>query len=381
MVAEAAERPLFCIPDDARHIWSDYGAMTEVVLLGATPFSRTFLSETAGKCRVLGVVDDFRASSGDSFEGYPIINTDHLIKLSKISPRLITVSGCRYDHSRRYFKRLTAGHRIPHLNFEQAMRLLVPNPAIDYRVEDWGKTIVECWPKWLDLADRMEDELSRSTLYGVLMAHLSCNPEWSLHISRPYCTLYFRSGLWTTSSQERFVDCGASIAESSQALIDVTNGEFDHIWMVEPDRKNIETLQSFKANLQVQWSERISIHDCALGDSPTRMAFQHQGGHGGLLAPNSALPEADFVDVRKLDDLLDMEPTLIKMDIEGSELAALRGATQFVSACRPKLALSAYHRASDLLDLSETALFMNKNYRIGLRHHTEDRWDTCLYFY
>ena len=45
------------------------------------------------------------------------------------------------------------------------------------------------------------------------------------------------------------------------------------------------------------------------------------------------------------------------------------------------MALSAYHRATDLLDLSETALLLNPNYRVGLRHHTEERWDTCLYFY
>lgn len=43
--------------------------------------------------------------------------------------------------------------------------------------------------------------------------------------------------------------------------------------------------------------------------------------------------------------------------------------------------LSAYHRAADLLDMPRLIDTLVPDYRIGLRHHTEDRWDTCLYFY
>jgi FkbM family methyltransferase len=304
-----------------------------------------------------------------------------LVSMAKRSPKLITVSGCRYDRSRRHFKLLAAKYGIEHLNFEQGMRLLGLTPPSDHRVEDWGPTILERWPQWLQLADRMEDDLSRQTLYGVLMTHLSCDPEWSLHIARPYCTLYFRSGLWSAFPNEKFVDCGASIAESASALIDVTNRQFERIWLIEPDRKNIKTLHNFVEGLDESLAERISIHPYAVSDVKTRMAFHHEGGHGGFLAGQSTLPEEDYVDVVCLDDLLDTEPTLIKMDIEGAELAALRGASKCVASTRPKLALSAYHRATDLLDLSEAAFQLNPNYRVGLRHHTEERWDTCLYFY
>jgi len=381
MVDIAAADPLFCIPVHALSIWQQHGADTEVVLLGATPFSRSLLSEARTSCRVIGVVDDFRAASGDLFEGIPIIDTATLLKLAKDSNRLLTVSGCRYDRSRRHFKRLAERHAIAHLNFEQAMRLFGLNPARDHRLEDWGATILRRWPEWLRLADRMDDEYSRQTLFGVLMTHLSCNPEWALHVARPYCTLYFRSGLWTASVGERFVDCGASIAESTSALIDACDGEFERIWMIEPDRNNVAVLRKFVADLSPPLGERISVHACAVSDVASRMPFHHEGGHGGTLAPLSDLPAEDLVDVVRLDDLLDMEPTLIKMDIEGAELNALRGASRCVRAARPKLALSAYHRASDLLDLSEAALELNPDYRVGLRHHTEERWDTCLYFY
>ena len=69
------EDPLFCIPTDARATYARCGARTEVILLGATPFSRTFLSEAFDRVRVTAVVDDFRAASGDVFEGLPIITS------------------------------------------------------------------------------------------------------------------------------------------------------------------------------------------------------------------------------------------------------------------------------------------------------------------
>jgi FkbM family methyltransferase len=151
--------------------------------------------------------------------------------------------------------------------------------------------------------------------------------------------------------------------------------------MIEPDRENIKTLNKYLFGLEPSLRERISIHPNAVSDSNTRMAFRHEGGHGGSLDTKQLLPNEDFVDVVRLDDLLDESPTLIKMDIEGAELSALKGAAKIVTLAKPRLALSAYHRATDLLDLTELALKLNPNYRIGLRHHTEDRWDTCLYFF
>jgi hypothetical protein len=44
------------------------------------------------------------------------------------------------------------------------------------------------------------------------------------------------------------------------------------------------------------------------------------------------------------------------------------------------MAISAYHRTTDLIDLPRFVDSLDSGYRIGLRHHTEERYDTCLYF-
>ena len=111
------------------------------------------------------------------------------------------------------------------------------------------------------------------------------------------------------------------------------------------------------------------------------MPFNHVGGHGGSIASQThAYGEIGEVKIEPVDAIVDRPPTLIKMDIEGAELDALKGARRSIIEGRPVMTISAYHRATDLIDLPDFVLGLDRGYRIGLRHHTEERWDTCLYF-
>lgn len=84
--------------------------------------------------------------------------------------------------------------------------------------------------------------------------------------------------------------------------------------------------------------------------------------------------EAATVSVTSIDSIQAREQHLfIKMDIEGSEAAAIRGAEKTIREKRPFLAVCAYHRPSDLFMLPALMKSINPNYRIFLRgglHYT-----------
>ncbi len=326
------------------------------------------------------MVDDFKSHKGERFCGANIISTDKFIEISKKDSSIIAVNTCRFDYSRRYFENLCREQNIPSLNFEQAIRLFKLNDFIDYRQSDWGPVILENVEKFSLLAEKLSDQYSRDTLYSVLLFHITCDPEWYLNIAKPYSSLYFRSGLFSLSQNERLVDCGASIGESTSALIDATGGSFDHSWMIEPDKYNIATLENmirkYKAS---QLDGKISLHPYAVGESKDTLEFNHIGWHGGSIAYDGK--GNGKVQVDTIDSIINDRPTIIKMDIEGAELAALKGASESIKVHRPKLLVSAYHRSTDLLQIPELVQQYRDDYKIGLRHHTEDRWDTCLYFY
>ena len=270
---------------------------------------------------------------------------------------------------------------MPVVSFEQGVRLFGVGEDIDYRLADWGPMISNRINDYLRIENRMADEYSLETLYAVLLFHLTGSMEWIHRIYRPYPTLYFRSGLFSLHERERFIDCGASVGESTSGVLALTQCKFDRIWMIDPDHHNQPILRGIIEKQPASIASRISLYPVAVGSGPGRMAFNHVGGHTGSIASEThAYGELLDVDVRAIDDIIDIPPTLIKMDIEGSELSALQGAREAIIKGKPVLTISAYHRATDLIDLPNYVESIAEDYRIGLRHHTEERWDTCLYF-
>jgi len=67
------------------------------------------------------------------------------------------------------------------------------------------------------------------------------------------------------------------------------------------------------------------------------------------------------------------------MDVEGHELKVLEGAHETIQAFKPSLALSAYHRGDDLVELPKFLLQLNPNYRFYLRHCGPGWPETVLY--
>lgn len=372
---------LFGAPSSVRRAIEQHTSGVAVVILGTKAMGSELICALGSL--VVAVVDDFLLEKENSYCGVPIISTTMFVEMARNKKNIVAINTCRRDKPKRFFDRVCRANDIPHANFEEAVRAFGLQGRIDFPMDDWGQHILGKSKEYQALAERLEDDYSVQTLFGILNFQLACDPEYFHHIERPYSTLYFRSGLFQFSQEERFIDCGASVGESLSGLIDVTKGVFEKAWLIEPDLINCNALQQQVDQLRGEGlASKVSLHQCAVGEISEKLPFYHSGGHGNSLDAASALGEgAGFVDVVSIDELIDDVPTFIKMDIEGFELLALKGARRAIEASRPKMAISAYHRATDILDITSYVLSLNPDYRVGLRHHTSDRWDTCLYFY
>jgi FkbM family methyltransferase len=72
--------------------------------------------------------------------------------------------------------------------------------------------------------------------------------------------------------------------------------------------------------------------------------------------------------------------TFIALDVEGGELAAIRGAKGIIAGQKPKLAISAYHRPEDIWEIPLLVKEYNPGYKFYLRHyHLLDALETVMY--
>ena len=134
--------------------------------------------------------------------------------------------------------------------------------------------------------------------------------------------------------------------------------------------------------------DNINLLDKALGDSQKEGFLEAFGGTGSYLS--SCHPENDSINRRKpsqkqrvaivrLDEEVDCNIGMIKMDIEGAEFDALHGAEKIISRDKPFLAISVYHRKGDMLSIMEYIDSIVPEYNFWLRHYTATDNDTVLY--
>ena len=86
-------------------------------------------------------------------------------------------------------------------------------------------------------------------------------------------------------------------------------------------------------------------------------------------------------EIIKLDDIDYMRKKIdfIKMDIEGAEFNALKGAEKTIRKFMPNLAISLYHSLEDFISIPIYLNSLNLNYKFYLDHHTIYQNETVLF--
>lgn len=185
----------------------------------------------------------------------------------------------------------------------------------------------------------------------------------------------FRPGqyfdVWKPRDDEVFVDCGAYDGQTLQEFNKWCSESYEAIHALEP-------LPDMQDNLRRNTLEMhdVAIHSVAAWERDEMLSFSLDGAGSCVSSLDSA---AIDVQGASLDNLISGRVSFIKMDIEGSELAAINGAQHLIQKWKPRLAISIYHKKKDLFSIPMRILELVPEYRFRIRHYSAGLYETILY--
>ena len=192
---------------------------------------------------------------------------------------------------------------------------------------------------------------------------------------RSAAPIYFDRSVFSLQTDEVVVDGGAFVGDTLRAFQTLAR-DFREYVAFEPDAASFAIL----AEVARGDPERITAVNAGLGQRTEVMRFlSTEGADSRLLRPDEVggIP----VPLVALDDYFVRRrpPTLIKLDVEGAEAAALTGARSLIRDNSPVLAVSAYHYPSDLWSIPLLLQGLLPNMQLYLRHYTHEVDDTVCY--
>ena len=115
------------------------------------------------------------------------------------------------------------------------------------------------------------------------------------------------------------------------------------------------------------------VENFGLGEHSKRIEYLSFDTASHVVTSNADTPNKMIGQLISIDEYV-REKNLprvdfIKMDIEGSELSALKGAALSIARWKPRLAISAYHRPEDIYTLAKFLKSIRPDYEFAFRHY------------
>ncbi len=214
-----------------------------------------------------------------------------------------------------------------------------------------------------------EEELSKHIIRSRLDFYKTGRVEYidSIPVNK---TQYFQSEYYTLHGHEVYVDCGAFDGDSIKSFYDYSNGRYDKIIGIEPDKISFRKLEESTRNYH-----DVELINLATGREDGKILFDSKGVLG-----SSASDTGTVMEVKKLDVILKGQSvSLIKMDIEGAELDTLIGAQETIREFKPKMAICIYHRMDDIIKIPRFLKKLVPEYKFKVRQHSKSMLETVLY--
>lgn len=309
-----------------------------------------------------GVIDDF-AKTGIEWNGKPVLKTEHVPNNAII----INCSMCSGPVSAaRRLESLETASIIP---LADLCKYLPERFAIPEFIRTTRLEVTKNLFDWIKISETFADEESRRTLDDLLYFRLTGDYQSMRSYSVRPQEQYFEPFLGL-SGDDVFVDAGGFDGDTTEQFCQ-RYPKYKRVYLFEPSDENLAN-----AHRRLKSFRDITFVAEGLSDQKGTVSFNAEAGSACAVDKNGSCQ----IQVTTLDERVNESVSLIKMDLEGWELHALKGAKRHILEDKPSLAIAVYHEAADFRKTFEYITALHSNYRVYLRHYTEGWSETVMYF-
>lgn len=221
-----------------------------------------------------------------------------------------------------------------------------------------------------EIYSKLNDEKSKQVYFDILTARST--GDYNLYKDNFTLPQYFPCDIISINQDEIFLDVGAFTGDTIKELHALTNGNYKKIIACEPNKQSYYFIEEM-----IKTNDKIELIKKGIGDKNELLKFSvntQSQSIAGITNDGEITIEVD-----SLDNLIDQPITFLKMDIEGFEMNALKGAVETIEKYKPTLAICLYHKYTDFVDIPEFILNLNLGYKLYVRHHSLNFSETVMY--
>jgi len=220
------------------------------------------------------------------------------------------------------------------------------------------------------VASLLADDKSKEVYIGITRARYGFGKFSDFYTSQAQ---YFENDFFSYGEDEILIDCGAYTGDTIECFIKFV-----------PNYKGIISFEAIPATFDILKKKygsnpKIQLINKAVWDEAGKLTFLINDASSKVASSQGRENEVS-VDMISIDSLnLQEKVTLLKMDIEGAELNALKGASQIILRDKPKLAICIYHSNGDMIQIPQYINKLCPEYKLYVRHHWYTSSETVLY--
>ncbi len=314
---------------------------------------------------MVAIADDHPSKHGKQIDGHIVEPVEALRRLDRATP--IVIASHRVLGATERLRGLGHASVLPFAALQVTAPELFPaHMFYDRLLED----MLANRDRYAWLNEHLADRRSREALNAVL----AFRQTFDAAVLRPVLDdddLYAPKGLIEFSGDEVYVDGGSYDGDTIRTFIKRVHGRFSDIYAFEPDPVTFERLEE-----NFRDEPRVHATHAGLYRRSGMLRFRDDASRGAIFADDGNIE----MPVTTIDEALGKQRlTYVKMNIEGAEIDALRGGRNAIRRWLPKLAVSVYHRPSDLWQIPQVLLELSADYELYLRQHDGGIIETVLY--